>query len=228
MTKSVHIFDVCGTLFLDNTTAGLLRWYHKVRGNRVRSIALELLYRVDSPLSWVVKVVERVSGVQLAKNLAVSTLRGELLVEVEQEAERYVDFLLAERAIPELLITLRQCKREDKRVVLASASINPIIRAVGFALEVPWVSSHLEEIDGRLTGRLTNDISGKKIASLIEVFGEGFFKDECFGYSDNFSDRELLKLCRHKTVVLHKRRHRGRWDIPDARFIELYQDLGNA
>lgn len=228
MTRSVHIFDVCGTLFLDDTTVGFIRWYHRRKKHWCLSALLALLFERRSPLKYLAVLAEKVAGRHLVKHVAIWTLKNEEMGALEGEADHYVEHLISARSVPQMMNRLRELKKQGSFIVLASASINPVVKALATRLEVAWVSSEIGVNSGRATGSLCVDISGKKIGALQVSHCIDFSEMECHGYSDNLSDLRMLELCTHRTVVVHKPRHLKRWVLEGARFIKLYQDFDGA
>ena len=211
-----YIFDVCGTLFPDDTTAGLLRWHFRDSG--WRSALLGLVFRRTSPINFLVRVVERLSGRHLVKHLALLMLRGQSVEAVADSAQSYLDWLLRER--PTSVLARLSEVREEGWVVLASASIEPIILALATRLDVEYVSSQLGTQNGSYTGLFEKDLSGKKVGELLHRFGTDFFDGELACYTDNLSDMELLERCQERYVVLREPGHRRRWNLEGAIFIE--------
>lgn len=228
MAVPVHIFDVCGTLFLDDTTVGFIRWYHWRKRNRLYSLLLFLVFEPLSPLMFFVKVAEKVSGRHFVKLLVIRSLRNEAVSSLDHEATLYVDYLINARAVPEVMSRLLRLKDEGSIIVLASASIDTVVRAVAAKLGVLWVSSELGVDCGKATGVLRRDISGQKAEILRTSQRIDFETTECHGYSDNFSDLGLLEMCAYRTVVLHEPTHLARWNIEGAHFIKLYQEFDEA
>lgn len=215
----VHIFDVCGTLFVEDTTLGLLRWHTRRRGQWVRHFVLNLMTARWSPLRLCFMALERVTGNHLAKHLALLTLSGEDVERVNCSAEEYADYLVAKRTIPELFARL-EAMRCVGRVILASGSVDPLIRTLCRRWNVEGLSSQLERRHGTYTGRLAEDLTGRKTEALRSL-GVEMAKTSAWGYSDNLSDLPLLKECKHQVVVLHRSVHRRRWPLDLAIYVLL-------
>lgn len=223
-TRKIHIFDVCGTLFFEDTTAGLVRWHCRRRGYYIWSLLLYCAFDESSPLHLVVKALERITGRHLAKRLLFRVLKNEATSEVRESSQEYVEHLLTQKRLSTLFNILEAANQKGEQIILASASVNPIIEELAERLRLPFVSSRLETRNGFYTGVLARDLSGNKVESLKEQFGSNVFSEYCCGYSDNLSDRELLALCREKTVILHRPAHRKRWDLPEALYVEAWNE----
>ena len=219
--RAIHIFDVCGTLFLDDTTVGLISWHMKRRRKLLKQALVHLLFSRKSPLNLLVRVAERLTRRHLAKHLALSLLSGEAIADVALSAEDYVEYLLEYRGVEPILRELSQAQK-GALVILASASIDPVIDALCKKLQVQGVSSCLATSSGCYTGKLERDLTGQKVQALLESMGPDVFARASFAYTDNLTDLDLLLRCHHRTVVLHKPAHRARWPIEQTQFVELY------
>lgn len=213
------IFDVCGTLFRDDTTLGFL-FYLSRKTSRLRWYLLNLLFHQRSPGLYALMILERLTGQHFGKHLAIHQLSGLPVEMVEREAEAYVDYLLARRVQKEIFPLFTR-SLETGQTILASASLEPVVRALARRFQVDYVASSLQVSDGFYTGRLLNDMTGKKLAELQLRLGSEWTNRERHCFTDNFSDLELCQNCAHRTVVLLKPKHRRRWGSLTANYIEV-------
>jgi len=217
----VHIFDVCGTLFHDDTTAGLLIWhFSRARRSWRRLVALSL-FRRSSPVHLAVTVLEYLSGRHLAKAVGLALLCGEVPEALRSSAVSYVDHLIGRRQVAEVFARFEAASATGG-AVLASASLDPVIEELARRYRVRYVSSRLMVRDGRFTGSLALDLTGRKTEVLEQCFGD-IFTGESHCYTDNFSDLGLLQRCSMRHVVLRKPSHRERWSLEDAEYIEAFR-----
>ena len=212
----MKVFDICGTLFYDDTTLGLLAWHFRRRG-RWRWWAL--VWLLFGPLLLFVKVLERASGRHLAKHLALRGLAGETPRELQESARQYVEYLLHRRRIPAVFDRFLEATGQG-RAILASASLDPLVGELGERFGVDFVSSQLEIRGERYTGRLARDITGIKERILLERWGSALFGPDSCGYSDNLSDAGLLSRCSQRFAVIHSQRQRRRWRLPGIQFVQ--------
>lgn len=218
--RPVHIFDVCGTLFREDTTMGLLKWHALRRRHLTRFSLLSALHSRKSPIRWGLMVCEKLLGRHILKHMALKTLWGEVPADVLDSAHEYISHLRSTCWVPSIEDRFKRALESDV-VLLASASIEPAIAALAQQFSLEYVSSTLETHRGRYTGRYCKDMSGQKIEALVAKFGA-----DCLGvgtscYSDNFSDKGLLEACERRTVVIHKPRHRRRWTLEQTEYIDL-------
>jgi len=217
------IVDVCGTLVHDDTTLGLLR-HHFRRGSGAawpgRAVLFSLLSATPVRLSFA--VLEKLSGCQIYKSMLIGLLRGQPVALLEESARGYAAHLLAAGRCMPVTAAIAPAA-EAGRLVLASASLAPIVAALAAQLDVPYVASQLGQRDGILTGRLTVDLTGFKAAALAVLNGAPLAPGSYDMISDNASDLSMLRDAGDAVVVLRSPSHRPRWDGKlSARFIEVY------
>lgn len=219
----LHVVDVCGTLVRDDTTLGLLRYHFSRDGSRRgRARFLESVTRRRSLLWFGFAAAEKLTGRHLLKHVAVRLLAGDKVESLSESAVEYAEWLFSERRV------LSVWKRLEEplfggRVVLASASLSPVVGALAEEMGVDYVASELEEKNGRLTGRYARDLTGCKEDALAERYGEGIRTGAERVFTDNFTDRPLVEKAHRSCIVLHSPSHRARWDGVDADFLGVDQ-----
>ncbi len=93
--------------------------------------------------------------------------------------------------------------------------------ALASQLGVRYVASGLEQVNGVLTGRFSCDLTGRKEQALVEKYGSQVLAGRVCAISDNFSDRPMLQRANCAYVVLHKEKHRQRWQGLNATFLQV-------
>jgi len=214
-----HIIDVCGTLFWDDTTVGLLR-YHLLRrsSRRFRLFVFYALTSPYSPLYLAFVFLEKLLSRHLLKHILVRLLVGDLESEINQSASQYAQYLLAFRKI-NLTWTIFETSISPDQIILASSSLQPIVRALANAMGCRFVASNLETRGGALTGKYLSDLTGRKEGAITSKYGIEVLAMPFIAISDNYSDIALLKKSLIPYVILHKGRHRSRWQSINARFL---------
>ncbi len=209
------IVDVCGTLVRDDTTLGLLEWHFR-QSRRWRLWGLRLLASRRSPLRLAFVVAERVSGRHLLKHLMVHWLSGDRPEDLSNSANAYAGWLLAQRRIASVQGVI---EGHAGPLLLASSSLEPVVKSLADALGARFVASTLEVQGGRYTGHYSQDLTGRKPQALRSLLGVDAFHD-CLAISDNLTDRVLLQSAGMAYVVLHKPSHRHRWAGLDAEYLD--------
>ena len=218
---TLFITDVCGTLVYDDTTLGLLRVHFSQQPERQwRLPMLRALTAHFSPFRLGIAVIERLTGKHVLKHLLIRMMENDTVSSLELNAEVYAQWLLDNRKVPAVWDVITPAIK-DKRIILASASLQPIVSAMAKQLDVRFVASELESNDGVLTGRYKRDLTGLKIQALSDLIGNDLSSSFYDAISDNITDRELLSGARRAYVVLHKASHKERWAGLTATYIRL-------
>jgi phosphoserine phosphatase len=214
----IWLVDLCGTLVRGDTTIGFVR-YHLGKQPGMRRTLCRAMTAQYSPLRLIFVLLERLSGRHLFKHWVVSLLAGTTLEKLENSAKEYAAFLLKERRLPEVWQLLSEKKRGDL-VIIASASLEPVVRQIAQQMQVCHVASVLEECGGVLTGRYAIDITGEKEQAIKRKYQGVLVCPPMRVISDNLSDRLLLEMADEPYVILHRPSHRHRWAGMKAVFID--------
>ena len=218
---TLFITDVCGTLVYDDTTLGLLRVHFSQQPERQwRLPMLRALTAHRSPFRLGIAVIERLTGKHVLKHLLVRMLVNDTVSSLELNAEVYAQWLLDNRKVPAVWNVITSAIK-DKRIILASASLQPIVSALAKQLGVRFVASELESSDGVLTGRYKRDLTGLKLQALSDLMDNDLSSRFYDAISDNITDQELLSGAKRAYVVLHKASHKERWAGLNATYIRL-------
>ena len=205
------VCDVCHTLYRLNTTADFL---HFVTGETspIRHQVVRALQWRGSPLMVAAYVMGRIVERDIGRDLQLQMLRGmeeECLAEM---GERWLKMRGEPHLRGEVAGLLEKAMASGVQVVLASASIDPVIDAVAERWGVEAVSSRLSYREGRCLGSLAVDMTGQKGAHLERYMEE---KGALMVVSDNESDASLMHRAEVPVVV---RRREGQ-------SLERWRDL---
>lgn len=218
---TLFITDVCGTLVYDDTTLGLLRVHFSQQPERQwRLPMLRALTAHLSPFRLGIAVIERLTGKHVLKHLLIRMMENDTVSSLELNAEVYAQWLLDNRKVPAVWDVITPAIK-DKHIILASASLQPIVSALAKQLGVRFVASELESSNGVLTGRYKRDLTGLKLQALSDLIGHDLSSRFYDAISDNITDQELLSGAKRAYVVLHKASHKERWVGLNATYIRL-------
>jgi phosphoserine phosphatase len=215
----IYVVDVCGTLVRDDTTLGLLRHHFARDGaRRFRYILFKLMTSRYSLIRLFYTIVERLTGRHFLKFSIVKMLAGDSVATLSQSAKQYSTTLLKERRVAPVWSLIEHAAKSG-RVLLASASLEPIVACLATEIGARYVASQLESQDGILTGYYTKDLTWKKEEAIQDKYGPSFLTGHFCVISDNFSDRDLLARADLAFVVLHSESHRKCWQWLNAKFL---------
>ncbi|MFO0550360.1 MAG: HAD-IB family hydrolase [Polyangiaceae bacterium] len=107
---------------------------------------------------------------------------------------------------------IRSCLDRGHEVVLVSGALDFIIKYLAAHLgATDYIANHLELKDGYATGKLLRPVvAGPEKAKLIRdhARAHGHDLDECFAYSDSYSDVPMLSIVGNPAAVNPDRRLR--------------------
>lgn len=214
------VVDVCGTLFSEDTTLGLVRAHVARTGNPLKRVFLLAISTRFSPLYLAFILIEKVIGRHVFKHAIIFFLRGTTKQDLDLTAESYLDHLLKHKCQAAVWARLRLC--EDETLVLASASLRPFVASLAARLKCQYVASQLECDSGKYTGFLAVDITGEKINSLASIINAPPLGHIATVISDNLTDKSLLSCADKRVVVLNRVKDRVRWNGLEAEYLETW------
>ncbi|HEM8345814.1 TPA: haloacid dehalogenase-like hydrolase [Providencia stuartii] len=198
--KTIY-FDVCGTLYSTNTTFHFLKFLHSKQKNYLR---LTLCLILMSPIG---KILNKLKILSIRK-IMIKSLKGLDKISTHKIAEIYVNDILPKYEINNIIRLFNKfIFDKDNKVILISASIDPVIKAIADKYHITYHSSILEVNNDKFSGRLSLDLKGNK---------KPFFdkKSNSIFYSDNLDDL----LC-HENVTEYYFINRKNTDI--YKYIDL-------
>ncbi|MBS9525604.1 haloacid dehalogenase-like hydrolase [Litoribacter alkaliphilus] len=220
--EEMYIFDVCGTLYHSNTTYDFLKYFF-LRNNYVNYMKISLLLSI--PVKVFIVALNKIGWNLPLRSYLVGLLEGTGLNEVEVEAEKFVKEILCHRKIDAVHGMLQGSLSEGKKVLLVSASIDPVIKAIAKDLGVGFfVCSTLEVMEKNFfTGKFSKDIKGNKANIANEGVGIEWGKTSVF--TDNKDDMDLIERC-DSAFVISKKRNINFWEkklksYPNSKLIHV-------
>lgn len=198
----VVIFDVCGTLYRSNTTYDFLMYYFK---NRNTLKYYKVLFCASFPIKAFLVIFKILGLKHDLRKFLINLLKGEGQEKVEAQAIYFAQNILANKKLTTIHNFLIIAQKEGKKVYLASASIDPVVKAIAIELNIAqFISSTLEvDTQKQYTGRIIRDSKGlKKEILLLE--GLQFGKSATV-FTDNRDDLSLIQSCSKAFVVSNKK-----------------------
>lgn len=185
------IFDVCGTLIKENTTFSFCKFRNRKKSFKVAFFVIDTVF-----FKLVNRSVKSFLGIDLARCFCLLTLKGESYENINNDANRYVESLSEDDFSQEVLDVLSECKaKPNAKVVLASATIDPVCGAVARKLNVESYESSRLAFDGDYCkGKLDHDLLGQKKTCFL---GCNIF----VVVTDNKSDLDLCKLAKNVVAI---------------------------
>ncbi len=204
MSRSLYLFDLCGTLFRSNTTFDFLdqNFGNEPGYARFRRLSRTKGWRMMN------RILNRFAGLDLTRVIALKKLKGFSRGQLEQMVSRFYDEFLVHCRNEEVIRLLRKLQLSGKPVILVSATLDLIAGEVARRMNIPeYHASRLAYRDGICTGRLMQDLLGNKPDGLKD---QGIVPPFQLVVTDNLSDLPLLLQSDEKVIVSYPRTQR-RW-----------------
>ena len=206
----ISIFDLCGTLYRENTTFAFL---DHTEPQRAHWQMTWVRHRRFLPL----RVVNRALfafGIDVCRTLAARVQQGESRDVLEARVLAMLQHL---KPVPAVHRHLAACRERGDVLVLASASFDFIARPIGMALGFNHVVS--TELawgpDGRCLGLLQSDLLGRKWDAVAPLLGGSEFEV----VTDNLDDVDLVRRA-SAAFVVSRRKHGAHWAATEATVMD--------
>lgn len=216
--QRIAVFDVCDTLFRTNTTVGFVRFLARRSGDAQSLETIRRWTARTSPAFVAGALAYRFAHWDVARGRVIRTLRGYTREELQAAANDYVALELAPQLVEPVHKRLQEHRADGDRVILASSSLDVVISAVARNLGVDWVASELGYAEGRCTGKLVRDLTGRKPAALAPLVGR---LASLHVYTDNRSDKALLQMAERCTIILPAGSSGHRWAGEDCDYLAV-------
>ena len=200
--EGILVSDVCGTLFYENTTLGFIK-FHLKEYSKFKFLIFLIITNDVSPILWVFKLMERVFSNKdsLFKKLIILFLKGEDEIDIKNSAKLYTNLIFRTKKIKNVWNFLKKYKNENYRIILASSSIEPVVKEIAKKIKAEYFSSTLEIKNLKYTGNILDNIHDNKI-KYLKLLGIEYKKIDFF-FSDNFEDLKLIKNAQKGVAIVH-------------------------
>ncbi len=203
------VVDVCDTLVKGDTTIGLLKFHFtRLHRYRIKFFVFHVFSSKISPFYLLFTLSEKLLRRQLFKYFIVGLLSGERKSCLDDSALIYAKYLRRNCLLKPVSRWIADVSDHDK-IILASESLEPIVKALADSMNVKYVASTLEVRDGICTGRYLLDITGEKETAIIRKYGFEVLSQPFSMVTDNISDYGFLMASSFPCVVLHKSSRRS-------------------
>ncbi len=193
-------FDVDGTLVRTNLVHPTL-FYLANQQNPLKSLKALGRAALLTPQMLVAEMRDR----RLFNELLFSNYEGTSQDRLLVLADEAFDTVLKKALHPHAKDLVRRCLDEGHEVVLVSGALDFLMKRLADHLGAHHViANRLEIKDGHATGRLLRPVvAGPEKARLIREHAKarGHDLNECFAYSDSYSDVPMLSVVGHPACV---------------------------
>jgi fatty acyl-CoA reductase len=109
------------------------------------------------------------------------------------------------RLYPAMVEVMRQHQAQGRRCVVITTGIEPLVRHVLDHVDpaIDLIGCRLRERNGRLTGRVLGPLFGVDKANILHAYARalGVSSQDCWAYSDHWSDKHMLEAVGHPVAV---------------------------
>jgi HAD superfamily hydrolase (TIGR01490 family) len=197
----VAFFDLDGTLVVGQTTLLLVRFLRKAgvvsRGFLVGTALWFVGYKLG-----LLKVTER------SRHQGARVFAGRSVADIDELMRRFTDEVLVPRFHAASTAALVEHQSVSDHVVVISAALEPVVKAVCGHLGVrEFVGTACEVQDGRYCGRLVGPSPHgevKGVVAAVYMKRWGVDAADCWAYADHGSDLALMRSVGHPVAVSPK------------------------
>jgi HAD superfamily hydrolase (TIGR01490 family) len=195
---AVAIFDLDGTLVVGQTQVLLVKFLYKAG-------VVSRTFVAGTALWFLAYKLKLVRVTQASREKGAEILRGLRVDEVDSLMKDFTDEVLVPRLHPAAAAALAEHQAEGDRVVMVSAALGPVVKALCRELGVSeYAGASCEVVDGRYTGRLNGPIpyreeKARLAAEFIAKYGAD--PADCWAYADHDTDLDLLRSVGHPVAV---------------------------
>lgn len=163
MEKKIAVFDACGTITKTNNTFDFINYVlKKDKFFRFIIFKIFLLFSIIINYTKIYKLIKR----DIIREWSIGLLKNFSVDLVGKRAKEYIEVISREYLNEEIIRMIDEEKKNKDKVMIVSSSINPPIKELAKILNIEYVSSELEEKEGRYTGKLKKDLKREGIDIL--------------------------------------------------------------
>lgn len=170
-----------------------------------RAGTVSLVFLVGTRLWFLAYKLGLVKPTRRVRERAAGVFKGRSVEEVEAAMTRFVREVLVPRLHPRVAGALREHMAKGDRVVILSAALEPVVKALGRELGVEdCVGAACEVLHGRYSGRIDGPIphANEKTRVAARFMSRvGVLAKDCWAYGDHETDLPLLRWVGHPVAV---------------------------
>ena len=195
----INIFDICGTMYDSNTTFDFLDYMflENKRYQIMRKMSKIIFFKIVN------KIIFQAFNIDLFRIVFLRYLKGMTRKELENKVNDFYKKVLEFKKIDDVILLLNKIKKEDKKIILVSATIDIIAQRIAKEFSLDFISSKLSFDKEICLGTLEYDLLGKKDSYIKE--------DIELVVTDNISDLNLIRVSK-KSVIISKKKNIKFWN----------------
>jgi HAD superfamily hydrolase (TIGR01490 family) len=197
-SQVLAFFDLDGTLVASQTALLMVRFFRKAG-------VVGTTFLLGTALWFVAYKVGMVKVTEDSRSKSASILGGLTPGQVERLMRDFTEEMMVPRLHRAASLALARHLAKGDKVVVVSAALDPVVKALCERLHVPdYVGTSCEIEAGRYTGRLLDpmpygDEKAAIVAGLMERWGAD--PSACWAYADSETDLAFLRSVGHPVAV---------------------------
>lgn len=214
------VSDVCNTLFDSNTTFDFVLFVMKRKQNEKAVNDLYSFRRKGSFLFLQDYLSNKMFNRDFAKSRMISYLSGINKDTLLDFAEQFYEKELKFKRINEIVEKIDEIRNKSgKKLLLASASIDPIIEVINIKIKADgYISSKLGFRDNFCTGKIIFEMKGNKLTEIEKKYPN---INNLTVFSDNHSDFELMKKAKERYAISYNKKSNRFWSQLECNLINF-------
>lgn len=187
MKKSIAFFDFDGTITTKDTMLEIVRF---VKGDAKFYAGLLMI----APTLVALKL-KLITATKAKEKMLTHFLKGMPVADFDAKCKLFTTEVIDKMVRPKALQKIKEHQQNGNTVVLVTASASNWISCWCSELSIPFLSSRLEVVDGKITGKLSGaNCNGEEKANRILADYKLSDFESVFCYGDTSGDTEMLKL----------------------------------
>ena len=216
VNKKLIVCDVCDTLYKSNTTFDFLK-YLAAHERGFRFFLLQVISSKRFLLFYLLAIAGKIIKLDIIRLLSLRLLQGLKYSFLNKKANEFYDqFLFFKRN--EVIFNLLEKEKERSHLILVSSSLDVVIKVIAERNKFNWASSQMEVLNGIATGKLKNDLTGKKQIVATQIMKEMGIQ-KLMVITDNRTDKELVEMADERYIVIKSTEEREYWSSLNPHFI---------
>ncbi len=132
-------------------------------------------------------------------------LRGISVDLFEDEIDRFVDEEIPPRIYPAMVEEIETHHKEGRGCVILTTGMEALVKRTARHLPkgVEIIGCHLDTRNGLFTGKVTGPLYGADKANIMNAYtrAKGIKMEDCWAYTDHWSDKAMLEAVGHGVCV---------------------------
>lgn len=215
MSKELVIFDIDNTIVKGQSQKLLLSYLY-----RKKIIGFSYYLRIY--VWFILYKLGLIRNPKKTMEYAFMFLKGKVVEETEKIIDNFFEEVLKKHIFEEAINLINDHRSKNREILLLSNIIDVLAKKITDFLGVRYcISTKLEIIDGKYTGKILGDIvygENKEVFAKNFIQGNNFSVNTSWAYGDHITDLNVLKSVKYPFAVnpdksFYKEAQKRKWPI---------------